>query len=445
MTEYEYIYYKEDDGKIRFCEDDDDIKYAKNVEVKYIIKIPIDLEEDGLSLTVPEEIDGLPVGMANIVVVPPLDHPVSKLEDPLIKYLYIPSTVRHISIETIKMDGVDLLSACQVEISPANPYLCIYENGIYNKEMTELYYIFLTEECVGGHFEVPAGVKRIKSGAGRMLKGLRRLTIPESVEVIEGKAFEYCFDLEYADIGAQNIGQRAFCSCNSLKEVNLRNGLQKIEDHAFAYSDIQKLTMPPSVRDIGLYILQNADPTCLTLEVYSINGTLPKMHGSPSEFGTLLVVHSAETNEKLCEFVILGKINKVFTEHGVDFTGYDEPFKRDFSSQGFSFKVGLRAAQVRLAGLGEADEEKREFFKEYISNAAFLITLNAVIQYPNPRTDADITEETYLDLITDDDLLGIIDQAAQMGKPEVTVRLLQYQHDKRSELNFRPLSLENLL
>ena len=333
---------------------------------------------------------------------------------------------RYVAEEIAAQLGADI-----VEISPENPYFCVCENGLYSKDMAKLYYIFSPEGC----FEVPEGVKRIKTGAGRYIKGLRKLIIPKSVVTVEKNAFEYCYDLEYADIQARDIGLRAFSSCNSLKEVRLSDELQTIGDHAFAYTDITELTIPPSVREIGQYILQNADPTLLTLTLYSKDGALPKMHGSSVESGTLIRILSVETNEKLCEFVALGRIGKVFTKRGVDFSKYDELFKQDFNSQRFSLRSGIRAAQFRLKYLNElndTDGEKRELFKQYLENAAFLITLNAIIQYPNETFDDVITGRTYLELVSDDDLLGLIDESARLGKTEVTARLLQYQHERKT-------------
>lgn len=303
----------------------------------------------------------------------------------------------------------------------------VYKNGIYSRDMTTLFKIFPPVES----FEAPDGVKLIKFGAGSGLEGLRRLTLPESVDEIEAMAFENCPDLEYADIHARNIKNSAFVYCRSLKEVRLHDGLEKIGGYAFAYTGIKKLTLPPSVREIEKYILQNADLTELTLELYSKNGALPRMHELTVGTGALLTVLSAETNEKLYEFVILKRIDDMISDHGIDFTEYDELFKPNFNEQRFSIRTGLRAARVRLALLNKEDEEKRAFFEEYIDNAAFLIMMNAIIEYPENSSKNIIMEGTYLDLVTDDTLTMLVDQSAEIGKTEVTARLLQYQSERR--------------
>ena len=167
------------------------------------------------------------------------------------------------------------------------------------------------------------------------------------------------------------------------------------------------------------------------LEMYYDRGAL---NGCPAEEGTLLIARSPDTGEKLCEFIILGDINKVFTEHGIDFSEYDDQFRQTFNDQDFSIRTGIRAAQVRLSQLNEADTEKRELFTQYIYDASFLIMMSAIIQYPEGTSKTDITDDTYLDLVSDDDLSGLIDEAAEIGKPEITAFLMQKMHERKSKL-----------
>lgn len=408
----------------------DDMAVTAPEAQPYVVRVYPKAGGGGISMTVPGKKNGHTVDAVIILSCSADAHPATG-DDIKIKYLYIPSTVNYIDIQTPMINGTDPLNGCKVEISPDNPYFCVYKNGIYSKDMTELFHIFPQRGNSDGCFEVPAEVKNITRGVGSGLKGLRRLIVPESVNEIKEKAFEYCHDLEYADIRARKINSRAFCSCNKLKEVRLSEPLLKIEDHAFAYTDITKLNLPPSVRDVGHFILENADPTELTLEVYSDNGALPKFHGSPAEVGTLLVVRSSETNEKLCEFVILMKIKKMLTEHGIDLTKYDELFKKDPKSQSFSARVGLRAAQVRLSQLKEEDEEKRGIIKHYISRSVFYLAMDAIIKHPDKIYDHYI-DKAYLDLMYGEDILRLIDQSARSGQTEITAGLMQYYHERKS-------------
>lgn len=53
-------------------------------------------------------------------------------------------------------------------------------------------------------FSIPESVRIIKKGAfkGSKIKGC--LFIPSSVEIIEDKAFEYCYDLKSLEFGAES-------------------------------------------------------------------------------------------------------------------------------------------------------------------------------------------------------------------------------------------------
>lgn len=311
----------------------------------------------------------------------------------------------------------------------------IYKNGVYNRTMTELHKILPLPENSDGTFEIPEGVKRIMTQVCIDLKGLRRLIIPKSVEEIGFAAFSHCSDLEYADIHAKTIDWRAFTSCNKLKEVRLHDGLEKIGDEAFAYTDIKKLSLPPSVRDIGHDILYNADPLEQTLEIYLNNGALPKSHGLPAENGTLLIARSPETNEIVCEFVILGKITRVFTPNGIDFTEYDKIFHKTFS-QGNAFRNGFKAAEARLRCPFGMDAEKRRYYEEYIAFAASLVLLDIITKRPGVSvgeiTD-DFTNSIYFGLVDEEGLLKLIDASARAENTELTAFLMQKLREKKRD------------
>lgn len=303
----------------------------------------------------------------------------------------------------------------------------VYKNGIYNKDMTKLYGII----PFGGSFEVPDGVKRIKGGTWSARKLLSRLIIPESVVEIEEKAFERCDGLEYADIHAQIIGSRAFCSCNRLQEIKLHEGLQKIGDQAFAYISTNNLILPPGVQDIGHYIMLNAFPFKQTLEVYLNNGALPKTHGLPADVGTLFVIRSPETDEKVCEFVILGKVEKVFTPHGIDFTEYDKMFRETFV-QGRRYRIGFRAARTRIENPYGMDEDTRRFYEEYIADAACYFVLELISRHPDRAHLSVSVYEMYSEFINDKGLMKLIDASAMAGMTELTAFLMQKLHEMKS-------------
>ena len=371
----------------------------------YAVWIRFEDGAENISITIPAEKDGHPIRGITI------DSPCMRnsRERVVLKYLYIPSTVQYLFIGSIN----NPLWSCDVELSPDNPWLCIHKNGIYSKDMKTLYYIFSPEKYSDGCFEVAEGVELIKHGAGAGHTGLQKLVIPEGVTEIEDGAFELCY---------------------SLKEISFPNTLRKIGNRAFAEIGVKKLTVPPTIQELGANIIGNRGPSGhdLTLEVYMKDGALPKMV-CPVPDGGLVVVLSAETNEKLFEFVMLERVDMFLTEQGIDFAKYDELFKISSNRKYSDYnKDVIRAAQVRLQYVDRSDNEKRELFKKYIVDAAWIIAHNSVTQYPNEYTDGDIAEDTYLDLIPDELLTPLIDEAIQLKKPEVTARLLQYKHERNS-------------
>ena len=88
---------------------------------------------------------------------------------------------------------------------------------------------------------------------------LKEVYIPASVEEISGGdygGFAYCISLEKVTIEKgsvlSRIGHKAFEECESLKEINLPDGLKRIEEDAFSYCvSLERLTIPATVEYIG--------------------------------------------------------------------------------------------------------------------------------------------------------------------------------------------------
>lgn len=121
------------------------------------------------------------------------------------------------------------------------------------------------------HVEVPEGVTTIKKYAfsepdnnlsGQ--KGLRSVTIPKSVTVIEECAFYSCEYLETAVIlGPATIGYDAFFGCDRLYDVYLADGVQSLESKCFSYCEnLKTLFIPASVESIGYAIACQNDSSC---------------------------------------------------------------------------------------------------------------------------------------------------------------------------------------
>ena len=80
------------------------------------------------------------------------------------------------------------------------------------------------------------------------------LEIPDSVTVIEDKAFASCTRLEGVTMGngVTTIGKEAFAYCDSLKSITFSNSLTKIDDMAFyTCRKLLAISFPDSLETIG--------------------------------------------------------------------------------------------------------------------------------------------------------------------------------------------------
>ena len=125
---------------------------------------------------------------------------------------------------------------------------------------------------------IPNSVQRIERDAFRNCAGLTRVTLPDSLTSIEqglfygcgslteavipegiktigNNAFENCTALKTAALpdSLREIGYRSFYHCNALASVTLPQGLCKIGLEAFAYSGLEEITIPGSVKLIPKY------------------------------------------------------------------------------------------------------------------------------------------------------------------------------------------------
>lgn len=149
----------------------------------------------------------------------------------------------------------------KLTVSEENPYLCVIDNVVFNKEKTELLY----GTAFRGKYKIPETVRRIAPYA--FWDGnLSEVTIPDNVTEIESYAFGYCLALKKANIPAsvKKIEDNAFFrACQywpaseeygwgeRLFDLTIEEGVEEIGEDAFYYSAIEKLTIPGSVSVIG--------------------------------------------------------------------------------------------------------------------------------------------------------------------------------------------------
>jgi uncharacterized repeat protein (TIGR02543 family) len=115
---------------------------------------------------------------------------------------------------------------------------------------------FVAVPTTEGSYTIPAGIVSISSDAFLGQNGIKKLTIPSSVQVIGDNAFKYCRGLETIvfEDGSQlrSIGSYSFAHCYNLQSVSLPEGLQKIGKYAFyACSNLTTAKLPSTLTGLG--------------------------------------------------------------------------------------------------------------------------------------------------------------------------------------------------
>ncbi len=174
------------------------------------------------------------------------------------------------------------------------------------------------EECI-----LPESITNIGYKAFYCCYKLTEISIPESVETIEGEAF-YSSRLKSVKFseGLENIGYNAFCGCPikeltfpstlkiiggdafrscSLVNVNFADGLESIGGSAFAncYS-LKKIVLPTSLKTVGWYAFQG----CSSLEEIRIPSTIQSVYNYAFDASGVTRVYTytiepLETNEEV--------------------------------------------------------------------------------------------------------------------------------------------------
>ncbi len=137
---------------------------------------------------------------------------------------------------------------------------------------------------------IPNSVKEIKSHAF-FGSGLKSITVPNSVELMEDGVFRSCQNLSSAKILSPitvipsytfsncasleeveipnhvvNIKERAFANCESLKTIDLPNSLIVVGPLSFGESGLEEVNIPSSVETIAVYAFKKTPLNTLRFE-----------------------------------------------------------------------------------------------------------------------------------------------------------------------------------
>ena len=122
-------------------------------------------------------------------------------------------------------------SLYSISVDEKNPYLCSDGSALYNKDKSELVFVYHTVRKMS----IPSSVTKIGDYAFYNCTNLSSLTLPSGVKEIGFSAFQGCKSLTSVTIpsGVKYISSFTIRDCESLRFINLPSDLKYIGEEAF--------------------------------------------------------------------------------------------------------------------------------------------------------------------------------------------------------------------
>ncbi|MBQ9117346.1 MAG: leucine-rich repeat protein, partial [Clostridia bacterium] len=129
------------------------------------------------------------------------------------------------------------------------------DEGHWKEDMLYLGDILLSaRENESGEYVIENGTRIIASHAFGWLENAVKITVPETVKIINFGAFECCYKLTEVNIptGVTVIEDAVFSGCESLESITIPDGVVSIGNHAFgSMRRLVKVVIPDSVKTIS--------------------------------------------------------------------------------------------------------------------------------------------------------------------------------------------------
>lgn len=226
----------------------------------------------------------------------------------------IPASIT--KIEDSPFGGCDNLT--EINVAQSNSHYSSDEFGVlFDKEKKTL--IKYPAACNQTLYTIPETVTVINGVAFNSCLNLVEVRIPDKVEKIGGSAFRYCYNLSKVNI-PKNLSTIEFATFGSsgISSIVIPENVKKIEDFAFAGSNLENIQIHNNITDIGdraFYGIPYSDDESnwnndvLYLENYLIEARDTISGDYRVKDGTTLIAGSA--------FYFCTKLNSIYLPEGV--------------------------------------------------------------------------------------------------------------------------------
>ncbi|MCR4960232.1 MAG: leucine-rich repeat protein [Lachnospiraceae bacterium] len=159
-----------------------------------------------------------------------------------------------------------------VVVDDENPYFALYDNAVYSKDGTILYYVPKNRE---GKVIVRDNTKKIYDSAFRNCSKITEIVIPDSVNEIGYAAFNGATLLAKIELPEKitYIDSYLFNYCKSLKAITIPKNVTSIGTYAFANSGLTDLIIPEGVTSVGVDAFYN----CTSLRSAIVPSSLSRL------------------------------------------------------------------------------------------------------------------------------------------------------------------------
>lgn len=190
-------------------------------------------------LVIPSELDGYPVGYIGNAAF---------MNATGITSITIPASVTDIGNSVFF--GCSNLEKFIVETG--NSYFTVVDDGVLMADENKFLVAYPANKS-GDTYKIPDTVDEIAQGCFGFAKNLKEITIPNHVNYIDSWAFAYS-NLEKVTIASMQLDDYAFAYCDKLHNIELQSGVETIYDATFSNClALEQITLPTTLTYVGQY------------------------------------------------------------------------------------------------------------------------------------------------------------------------------------------------